>query len=145
GGPRPEQRDDGEKRGDAAERLPLTVPEARRLLRVMHSSDNVERQRHLRWSEWRRAHQALAREGHARRRARQTPAPLRVEPRIIHLPETVALSDERWARILPLMPSPKSAIGRPAHDHRQILQGILWVACTGAPWREVPTDFGPWE
>jgi transposase len=27
----------------------------------------------------------------------------------------------------------------------QILQGILWVARTGASWREVPTDFGPWE
>jgi hypothetical protein len=111
----------------------------------MRIADTAERQRHLRWSEWRRAHRASARNCHVRRRARQTPRAATIEPRIIDLPETVALSDERWERILALLPPQQPAIGRPANDHRQVLQGILWIARTGAPWREIPTAFGPWE
>jgi hypothetical protein len=114
------------------------------LLTVMRLVDLAERQRHLRWSGWRRAHQAVARDCHVRRRARQTAsAPMR-EPRIGDLPETVALTDEGWERILPLLPPQQPATGRPARDHRAILEGILWVARTGAPWREAPTAFGPW-
>jgi Putative transposase of IS4/5 family (DUF4096) len=123
----------------------LTVPEVRRLLQVILIEDPAERQRHLSWSDWRRAHQAVARDAHMRRRASQTWAGLTPEPGIIHLPETVALSDERWETIVPLLPPHKPVIGRPAHDHRQILQGILWVARTGAPWRDLPPEFGPWE
>jgi hypothetical protein len=111
----------------------------------MGIGDSAQRQRYLRWSAWRRAHQASARNGHARRRARQAPPAAAREPRIVALPETVALSAERWERILPLLPPQKPAIGRPARDHRAIVAGILWVARTGAPWREVPADFGPWE
>jgi hypothetical protein len=119
------------------------VPEVRRLLVVMRIVDLAERERLLRWSAWRRAHQASARDAHMRRRARRINF-VAAEPRIVSLPTTVALSDEGWDAIVPLLPH-KSATGRPAHDHRQILQGILWVARTGAPWREVPTAFGPWE
>lgn len=108
--------------------------------------DNVERERHLRWSRFRRAHQAVAQRCHIRRREKQTMnTPALSKPRIISLPETVALNDESWERIQSLLPSQKPAIGRPAHDHRCVLQGILWVARAGAPWREVPSEFGPWE
>jgi hypothetical protein len=123
----------------------LTVPEVRRLLRVMRIDDPAERQRHLSWSAWRRAHQAVARDGHVRRRARQARVSLTPEPRIVPLPETVTLSDERWERIVPLLPPQKNTTGRPAHDHRQVLQGILWVARTGAPWRELPRELGSGE
>jgi hypothetical protein len=112
----------------------------------MRIADPTERARCLRWSQFRRAHQAVARRCHIRRREKRTTnASVPSEPRIISLPETVALSDESSERILSLLPPQKPAIGRPAHDHRRVLQGILWVARTGAPWREVPTDFGPWE
>jgi transposase len=30
-------------------------------------------------------------------------------------------------------------------DHRSILAGIFWVIRTGASWREVPEQFGPWQ
>ena len=112
----------------------------------MQMVDCAERERHLRWSRFRRAHQAVAQRCHIRRRERQTTnAPASSVPRIIPLPETVALSDEFWERIQFLLPPQKPAKGRPAHDHRRVLHGILWVARTGAPWREVPPDFGPWE
>ncbi len=38
-----------------------------------------------------------------------------------------------------------SCNGASARDHRQILEGILWVLRTGAPWRDLPQEFGPWH
>jgi transposase len=55
------------------------------------------------------------------------------------------LTEARWARIAPLLPPQEPAMGRPAHDHRTILAGMLWVARTGSAWRDLPTHFGPWE
>jgi transposase len=57
---------------------------------------------------------------------------------------SLALTDERWARVSPLLPPQKPPTGRPANDHRAVLSGMLWVARTGASWREVPAHFGPW-
>ena len=36
-------------------------------------------------------------------------------------------------------------VGRPPHDHREVLEGILWVARTGSSWPEMPEEFGKWE
>ncbi|WP_276861512.1 transposase, partial [Haematobacter missouriensis] len=33
---------------------------------------------------------------------------------------------------------------RPA-DHRRVLDGIFWIARTGAPWRGLPEEFGKWS
>ena len=38
----------------------------------------------------------------------------------------------------------KPKIGRPAQDHRPIINGILWVLRTGAPGRDLPERYGPW-
>ena len=35
--------------------------------------------------------------------------------------------------------------GRPPKDHRLILDALLWLARTGAPWRDLPERFGPWR
>ena len=53
------------------------------------------------------------------------------------------LTDEQWERLQPLLPQ-KARTGRPATDHRQIINGILWVLRTGAPWRDLPERYGPW-
>lgn len=45
----------------------------------------------------------------------------------------------------PLLPPQKPPTGRPAHDHRIILNGILWLNRTGAPWRDLPERYGPWQ
>ena len=57
------------------------------------------------------------------------------------------LSDQQWARIAPLFPNPThhGKPGRPAHDQRPIVTGILWILHTGAPWRDLPERFGPWK
>lgn len=30
-------------------------------------------------------------------------------------------------------------------DHRTMINGILWILRTGAPWRDLPKEFGPWK
>lgn len=48
-------------------------------------------------------------------------------------------------QLAPLLPPQKPPTGRPAHDHRIILNGILWLNRTGAPWRDLPERYGPWQ
>jgi transposase len=43
------------------------------------------------------------------------------------------------------LPPQRPPAGRPNHDHRTIVAGILWVVRTGSPWRALPPRFGPWE
>ena len=54
------------------------------------------------------------------------------------------LTNEQWERLEPLLPKRK-ATGRPPKDHRQIINGILWVLRTGAPWRDLPERYGSWQ
>ena len=52
------------------------------------------------------------------------------------------LTDEQWERIEPLLPAQKPKTGRPSLDHRQIVNGIIWVLKSGAPWRDLPERYG---
>ena len=54
------------------------------------------------------------------------------------------LTDQQWQQLQPLLPPQKPITGRPAKDHRTIINGILWVLRTGAPWRDLPEHYGPW-
>ena len=55
------------------------------------------------------------------------------------------LTDDQWAKLQPLLPPQRPATGRPAKDHRTVLNGILWRLRTGAPWRDVPGRYGKWD
>jgi len=55
------------------------------------------------------------------------------------------LTDEQWEKLRPLLPAQNPKTGRPAKDHRMIINGILWVLRTGAPWRDLPERYGPWS
>ena len=52
------------------------------------------------------------------------------------------LTDEQWERIKGLLPAQKPQTGRPAIDHRQIVNGIIWILKSGAPWRDLPERYG---
>lgn len=54
------------------------------------------------------------------------------------------LTDEQWERLKSLLPPEKPPTGRPANDHRTMLNGMLWVVRTGAPWRDLPERYGKW-
>jgi transposase len=55
------------------------------------------------------------------------------------------LTDEQWERLRPLLPPQKPKTGRPAQDHRRIINGMFWILRTGAPWRDLPERYGPWR
>jgi len=45
------------------------------------------------------------------------------------------LHDDQWARIEPLLPPQHSTGGRPAKAHRPVVEAMMWLLRTGAPWR----------
>lgn len=51
------------------------------------------------------------------------------------------LNDAQWQKLQPLLPT-KARTGRPTADHRKILNGILWIHRTGAPWDDLPARYG---
>ena len=55
------------------------------------------------------------------------------------------LTDEQWALVDPHVPRSTARTGRPPSDPRRMLDGIFWVLHTGAPWRDLPDRFGPWQ
>ena len=54
------------------------------------------------------------------------------------------LTNTQWERLEPLLPAQKPRTGRPSQDHRTVINGILWVLRTGAPWRDLPERYGKW-
>ena len=55
------------------------------------------------------------------------------------------LTDEHWSFIDPHLPSSQASTGRPPRDRRQVFEAILWILQTGAQWRALPAEFGPWS
>jgi transposase len=55
------------------------------------------------------------------------------------------LTDQQWERLRPLLPPQKGRRGKPNKEHRPIINGILWLDRTGAPWRDLPREYGPWQ
>ena len=56
------------------------------------------------------------------------------------------LSDTQFSLIEPLLPPEHSGQqGHPYSQHRRVLNGILWVLRTGAPWRDLPERYGPFQ
>jgi transposase len=58
---------------------------------------------------------------------------------------TRELTDAQWAKLAPLLPPQRPRMGRPPKDHRLIVEAIVWLDRTAAPWRDLPSQFGPWE
>ena len=52
------------------------------------------------------------------------------------------LSDKEWSIIRPMLPTKPRGV--PRVDDRRVLNGIFWVLRSGAPWRDLPDDFGPY-
>ncbi len=56
-----------------------------------------------------------------------------------------AISDADWDRINDLLPGRPGQPGWVAKDNRLFLDAVLWIAKTGAPWRDLPERFGKWN
>ena len=59
--------------------------------------------------------------------------------------ETSDLTDAQWERLRPLQPPQTPRTGRPAKDHRTMVDAILWIQRAGGPWRSLPERFGSWK
>ncbi|MFS0693125.1 transposase [Streptomyces nitrosporeus] len=53
------------------------------------------------------------------------------------------LPDDQWAVLKPLLPV--SVPGRPPLGRRKLIDGTRWRVRTGAPWRDLPSEYGPWQ
>lgn len=57
----------------------------------------------------------------------------------------IKLTNAQWQRLEPLLPGKPTDPGRTGFDNRKTVEGILWIARTGAPWRDLPPYFGKWN
>jgi transposase len=55
------------------------------------------------------------------------------------------LTDRQWQRIERLVPGKEGDKGRAGEDNRLFVDAVLWILRTGAPWRDLPPEFGNWN
>ena len=52
------------------------------------------------------------------------------------------MTDDEWAYFEPFL---IRRCGRPPRNHRRVLDAVFWLMRTGAPWRDLPEEFGNWN
>jgi putative transposase len=55
------------------------------------------------------------------------------------------LTEAQWRRIERLVPGKEGDKGRHGEDNRRFVDAVLWIARAGAPWRDLPQEFGNWN
>ena len=59
--------------------------------------------------------------------------------------ERHCLTDAQWERIAGLVQGKEGDPGRHGRNNRLFVESVLWLAKTGAPWRDLPDEAGPWN
>jgi len=55
------------------------------------------------------------------------------------------LSDHAWELLSAHLPGKAGQWGGIARDNRRFLNAVFWILRTGAPWRDLPPDYGDWK
>ncbi len=55
------------------------------------------------------------------------------------------ITDKEWERLKPYFEQENRNVGRPRRDARELLNAILWIARSGASWRDLPERYGSWQ
>jgi len=55
------------------------------------------------------------------------------------------IKDEAWVLIEAHLPGQRGQWGGVAADNRRFINGVFWILRTGAPWRDMPQDYGNWN
>jgi transposase len=55
------------------------------------------------------------------------------------------LRDEQWKQIEAMLAGKEGDRGRSGADNRLFVEAVLWIARTGSPWRDLPSEFGRWN
>lgn len=56
-----------------------------------------------------------------------------------------ALRDDQWGRISPLIPGGSEGKRGPRTDNRRFINALIWMARSGARWKDLPPDFGAFQ
>ena len=54
------------------------------------------------------------------------------------------ISDNVWKLLAPYLPGQTGQWGGIAKDNRRFINAVFWILRTGAPWRDLPPDYGKW-
>jgi transposase len=54
------------------------------------------------------------------------------------------ITDAAWKKLSPHLPGQVGQWGRVAKDNRNFINAVFWILRTGAPWRDLPPDYGKW-
>ena len=54
------------------------------------------------------------------------------------------INEDMWSRLKVLLPDNQQG-GRPGNDDRMFIEAVCWVIRTGAPWRDLPMEYGNWK
>ena len=57
----------------------------------------------------------------------------------------LTLTDKQWLLIEPALAGRPGTLGRSGNNNRMSLEGEIWITRTGAPWRDLPREFGHWN
>lgn len=55
------------------------------------------------------------------------------------------ISDHIWELLEPHLPGREGTRGATGRDNRLFLNAVFWILRTGAPWRDLPPDYGGWK
>ena len=55
------------------------------------------------------------------------------------------MADGIWELLEPHLPGRKGTWGGNARDNRLFINAVFWILRTGAPWRDLPPDYGDWK
>jgi len=58
------------------------------------------------------------------------------------------LTNDQWSVVEAILPPDQvraDGRGRPWSDRRIVFNGILWILRTGAPWKDLPSRYGPYQ
>jgi len=55
------------------------------------------------------------------------------------------ISDRVWKILEPHLPGRAGSWGGKAQDNRLFINAVFWILRTGAPWRDLPPDYGDWK
>ena len=55
------------------------------------------------------------------------------------------ISDKTWQLLEPHLPGRAGNWGGVARDNRLFINAVFWILRSGAPWRDLPPDYGDWK
>ena len=61
------------------------------------------------------------------------------------MPHRHELSEQQWRRITDLLPRDQGRAGRKPQPNRVMVNAMLWILRTGAPWRDLPSHYPKWK